>query len=188
LLFGLRIKCKANVPESGAFILACNHQSWFDPPIIGSVCPREISFAAKKELFGIPVIGTMIKYFNAIPVKRSGFDRAALKRLSETIETGIGIIIFPEGTRSRDGKFLKPKAGVGMLAIKHDVPIVPVHISGTAQIRRQLLVRKVIVRFGRAFTLSEAGLGDASGKEGYRAVANEVMRRIAKAGGVEAPV
>jgi 1-acyl-sn-glycerol-3-phosphate acyltransferase len=187
LLFGLRIEGRINVPEKGAFILASNHQSWFDPPIIGSACPREICFAAKKELFKTPILGTLVRYYNSIPVNRSGFDRAALKSLGQALENERGIIIFPEGTRYLDGKLHSPKAGVGMMAVNFDVPIVPIYISGTIKIRRQLLRRSVRVIFGSPFRLSDAGLENAKGKEGYHAVADEVMRRIAKTGGVKAP-
>lgn len=188
LLFGLRIEGRKNVPLKSAFILASNHQSWFDPPIIGSACPREVCFAAKRELFKTPILGALVRYYNSIPVNRSGFDRAALKSLSQALENDRGIIIFPEGTRFLDGKLHSPKSGVGMLAINHDVPIVPVYISGTIKIRRQLFGRRVRVKFGSPFSLSDAGLENVKGKEGYRTVADEVMRRIAKTGGVEAPI
>lgn len=187
LFFGLKVEGAENVPLSGSFILASNHQSWCDPPIIGSVCPREICYAAKKELFETPILGTMIRYYNSIPVKRSGFDRTALVKLGEALGTGRGIIIFPEGKRFRDRKLHFPKAGVGMLAIRFNVKIVPTYIKGTARIRRQFLKRGIHVKFGRPVTLEDIGLSNANGKDGYRAVANKVMLQIAEVGGVEPP-
>lgn len=186
-LFGLRIDGRENVPRRGPFILASNHQSWFDPPIVGSTCPREIHYAAKKELFTTPIVGSLVTYLNSIPVRRSGFDREALIRLGEVLASGGAVIFFPEGTRFLDGKLHPPKAGVGMMALKYNVPIVPVYVSGSARIRRQILKRRLKVTFGRPFTLAE--LGELHrGKEAYYAVAEAVMKRIAEVGGVEPPM
>ncbi len=93
ILFGLRIEGSENVPTSGPFILGSNHSSWFDPPIIGCCCPREISYAAKKELFEIFLLGPIIRFYNAIPVSRSGFDRTALVKLGETLDSGTFVIV-----------------------------------------------------------------------------------------------
>jgi len=187
VFFGLKVEGRENVPKSGPFILASNHQSWSDPPMIGSSCPREIFYAAKKELFNIFILGSLVRYYNSIPVRRSGFDRVALVKLGEALESGNGIIIFPEGTRFKDGKLHSPKLGVGMLALKYDVPIVPVYSRGSANIRFQLFKRNLRLRFGKPFTLYDIGLSAAEGKDGYKAVADETMRRIAAVGGVSPP-
>lgn len=184
LLFGLRAYGRENVPETGPFIYASNHKSFVDPPIVGSTSPREIHFAAKKELFAIPLIGRLIRYLNSVPVKRKGFEREAIVRLGEVLEKGGGIIIFPEGTRYVDDKLHPPKAGVGLMAIKFNVPIVPVYISGSASIRRQLFKRNLTVIYGKSFTISDLGELPA-GKDGYQMVANNVMKRIAEVGGIE---
>jgi len=186
-LCGLRLKGKGNIPAAGPFILASNHKSWFDPPLVGSSCPREIHFAAKKELFQTPILGRLISYLNSIPVKRSGFDREALVRLGEALEKGGAIVIFPEGTRYLDDRLHPPKAGVGLMAMKYDVPIVPVFVANSANIRRQIFRRKVAVTFGKPFHVAD--IPDLpEGKEAYQAIADEVMRRIAEVGGVPAPV
>jgi len=187
-LFGLRKIGRENVPETGAFILASNHKSWFDPPIVGCACPREINFAAKKELFSIPLLGGFITYLNSIPVRRKGFDREALVRLGQRLESGRGIIIFPEGTRYLDDKLHLPKAGVGMLAIKYKVPIVPVYVKNSAKIRRQIFRRKLTITFGKPFTLSDINMDNVYGKDAYEKVACAVMYKIAEVGGVEPPV
>lgn len=112
LFIGLKIEGAENVPRSGAFYLASNHQSWFDPPIVGSTCPRELFFAAKLELFKTPVLGFLVKYYNSLPVRRDGFDRALLKSAGEVIKAGYGLILFPEGTRYLDGNLHTPRAGI----------------------------------------------------------------------------
>jgi 1-acyl-sn-glycerol-3-phosphate acyltransferase len=187
LFFGLKIRGRENVPQCGPFILASNHKSFFDPPIVGSTSPREVHFAAKKELFAIPLLGRLIKYLNSIPVKRSGFDRDALVRLGEALDSGGGIIIFPEGTRYLDEVLHLPKAGVGMLALKHAATIVPVYVSGSTRIRRQLIARKLSINFGKPFQVSDLGVDLLGGKEAYLQVAVGIMQKIAELGGVSAP-
>lgn len=186
--WGVKVIGAQNVPKEGGFILASNHKSWFDPPIIGSNCPREITYAAKKELFDAPIFGPLIRYLNAIPVKRSGFDREALVKLGQRLGEGGGIIIFPEGTRFLDDQLHYPKAGVGMIALKAAAPIVPVYVAKTAYIRRQILRRQVRLYFGKPFNVNELGVDLDSGKDAYLKIAEIVMQRIAITGGVEPPL
>ena len=186
--FGLRLEGRRNVPRTGPFILASNHQSWFDPPIVGASCPREIFFAAKQELFKPPVLRHIVKFLNSIPIKRSGFDRDALVKLGQTLENGFGIIIFPEGTRFLDGKLHPPKLGVGMLASKYHVPIIPVHVTGSCNLRNQLIGRKLRVQFGKPIEPSEFPIEEGSKrKDRYIGISNLVMQRIAQIGGVDPP-
>lgn len=187
LLFGLRIEGRANVPNTGSFILASNHSSWFDPPLIGASCPREIFYAAKRELFVTPVLGRMVRFYNSIPIRRSGFDRVAIIKLGELLDTGHGIIIFAEGTRYKDDKLHPPKLGVGMLAAKHDVVIVPVHVSNSAFLGKQLLKRGLRVRFGESIKVEIPPDWRQNRKDTYRDISNTVMQRIARTGSVEPP-
>jgi len=187
LLFGLKVEGRENVPKTGAFILASNHQSWFDPPIVGCSCPREVYYAAKKELFTIPVLSFFVRKLNAIPVRRTGYDRAALFLLGKTLEAGHGITFFPEGTRYLDGKLHPPKPGVGMLAVKYKTPIVPVYVRGSARLPRQIVRRGLKVQFGQVFTLDPDLTNNPTDKEAYRASARIIMDHIALTGGVKAP-
>jgi len=187
VIWGLKIRGRENIPKSGPFILASNHKSGFDPPIVGGCCPREVHFAAKKELFKTPVIGPWITYLNSIPVKRSGFDREALVRLGDALEKGGAIIMFPEGTRHLDDRLHPPKAGIGMIALKYNAPIVPAYIQNSVCIRKQVLHRNLTLTYGKPFTVADLGELPA-GKEAYQYIANEVMKRIAEVGRVEPPV
>lgn len=187
VVWGLRIRGRENIPKNGPFILASNHKSWFDPPIVGSCCPREVHFAAKKELFKSPIVGPWITYLNSIPVKRSGFDREALVRLGQALEEGGAIIMFPEGTRYLDDRLHPPKPGIGMIAQKYNVPIVPAFVKNSAFIRKQLLGRDLSITYGKPFRASDLE-NLPEGKEAYQAIANEVMKRIAAVGGIEPPV
>jgi len=187
LLFGLRVRGRENVPARGAFIIASNHQSWFDPPLVGSTCPREVYYAAKQELFTTPIFGSLIRYYNTLPVHRSGYDRRVLNLLSQALDAGNGITIFPEGTRFLDGRLHKPKPGVGILAVKHNPIIVPVYINGTARLPSQIFRRGVRIRFGKPFRIDPDELEAATDKERYRSAADIIMTHIAETGGVPGP-
>lgn len=184
--FGLTIKGRENVPVKGAFILASNHQSWFDPPIVGSSCPREIFFAAKKELFKTPILGPVVKFLNSIPVRRSGSDREALEMIEEVLKHGFGVIIFPEGTRFLDGKLRPAKPGIGLIAVKSGVPIVPVYVRNSAKLRRQFWRRSLQITYGKPF-LPPTPKDGVEHKEVIRNFAQVVMEHIALTGGVEPP-
>lgn len=186
-LYGLEVRGRENIPASGPFILASNHQSWFDPPLVGCSCPREVAYAAKVELFRHILLGPLVRYFNAVPVKRGGFERQAIQRLGEYLEKGLGVVIFPEGTRFLDGKLRPPKSGVGMLVLKYDVPVVPTFVSGSARIRRQLWRRSLRVSFGEPFRMKDIDTALYPGRDLYDKLAWGIMERVAKVGRVPPP-
>ncbi|MFN3821783.1 MAG: lysophospholipid acyltransferase family protein [bacterium] len=186
-LFGLKVIGRENIPSKGPFIIASNHQSWFDPPIVGSSCPRELAYAAKAELFRNLVLGPVVKYFNAIPVKRKGFDRLAIRELEKRIENAQGVVIFPEGTRFLDGKLRPPRPGIGMLMAKYNVPVIPTFVDGSRRLRYQIGKRALKITFGIPFLPSELQLSDIPGNDLYDRYAWAVMERIAQTGGVSPP-
>ncbi|WP_417364153.1 lysophospholipid acyltransferase family protein [Glutamicibacter arilaitensis] len=131
-----------NVPKEGGFIVASNHLSFFDSLIIQALTPRDVAFFAKAEYFTTPGLkGKMMKTFfesvGSIPVQRGeqAASVAALDSLVEIIENGSGIGIYPEGTRSRDGKLYRGRTGVGWLALTTGVPVVPVGLIGTEKLQ-----------------------------------------------------
>lgn len=161
-------------------IIASNHVAAADPFIMGSAVPRELSFMAKKELFDIPVEGWLIKKLNAFPVDRFGLDLAAIKKSIEALESGRVLVMFPEGTRSKDGKLQDGKIGVGMLARKAGVPIVPVYIENSKKAWFNFITgKRFTVKFGDPITADWIKAQDNS-KIGYKSIADEVMCRIAE--------
>lgn len=138
-----------NVPRSGPLIVACNHRSYLDPPVMGSFCPRRIRYMAKKELFEIPVLGGMIRALGAYPVDRGGSATAAIKRSLQVLEGGGAIGIFPEGTRNRDGA-VAAQTGVALLASLASAPVVPAYIRGSD---RALRLGRIDVAFGAPLRL-----------------------------------
>jgi 1-acyl-sn-glycerol-3-phosphate acyltransferase len=119
------------VPKTGPFLLACNHSSNLDPFLAGCFISRDIYFFARKTLFKPGFANWILRKFNSIPVDRDGGDVSALKKVLELLKQGEGVLIFPEGTRSPDGLIQTAKKGVGMMACRAQVPVVPVHIIGS---------------------------------------------------------
>jgi len=134
-LFGrLDVRGVENVPDS-ACIIACNHQSFLDPPLVGSSLLKETFFFARKSLFKNPLLGWVLRTCNTIPVDRDGgSDVAAFKRVFSILRNGQRLLMFPEGTRSRDGELQEAQAGIGLIACKTRVPIVPVRVFGASEL------------------------------------------------------
>lgn len=129
--FRWRVLGLENVPREGPVILAANHASWWDPPIVGCSVDRQVHFMAKEEWFNTPVLGKAIAWLGAIPVKRHSADLGSLKRSLKVLSEGRVFGIFPEGTRSRTGQMLKPEPGVAWVALKGRASVVPVAIMSS---------------------------------------------------------
>jgi len=179
-LFDWHVTGRGHVPVYGAFLAASNHIALLDPPYAGASLTREIAFLAKKELFADPWLRALITAHNSVPIRRGGWDSGAFRRVEAMIRRGIPVMIFPEGTRSRTGHFLEPKAGIGMLAIKLGLPILPLFVDGTQRKLGDLLRRRarLVSRIG---PLIPAGTVRRypDDKAGYQALSEYVMERIA---------
>lgn len=128
---GLTIIGLENLPLEGPVIVAPNHLSYFDPPIVAATVPRKVAFMAKEELFRVPVIGWIVKSLNSFPVRRGEGDTEAIRETLERLAAGKLVLVFPEGTRG-NGRELGPfNRGVAMLAKRSGAAVVPVGISGT---------------------------------------------------------
>ena len=134
IVFRARVRGTENLPKEGAVILAANHMSNWDPPLLACFMPRIVSYMAKEELFEHPIFGTAIRTCHAFPVKRGAADRAAIKTAVQVLKGGHCLGLFPEGTRSRTGKMRKAEAGVGLIAAMTGAPVVPAAILGTDKI------------------------------------------------------
>lgn len=129
--FRIKIQGKENIPRSGAFILASNHSSFLDPPIlsVGSF-RRRLNFLAKEELFFNNIFGWYIRKLGAIPLSREKTDISAIKECIKRIKRGQPIVIFPEGTRNRQGEIKEGLPGIALLAAKTNIPVIPAYIKG----------------------------------------------------------
>jgi 1-acyl-sn-glycerol-3-phosphate acyltransferase len=180
--FGLRVRGAEHIPSSGPALIVSNHQSILDPPLIGGATQRQIYFLAKAELFRIPIFGPLIRALHARPVRREGSDPRALRTAALLLKEGKALLVFPEGTRSLDGRLGEGKPGVGMLAVTSGAPVVPAYVSGTLEALPKGAAwprrRQVSVSFGPALHF-KAPI-DSDRKERYREAAEEMMRGIAQ--------
>lgn len=118
------------IPEKGGFLLISNHQSFLDPMFNATPIHRQLCYVARDTLFEIPFFGRFVHSFNVIPIKRGQADLAAMKIFLEKLRNNFGLVLYPEGTRTRDGKIAEIKPGFCLLARRANVPIIPSVIDG----------------------------------------------------------
>lgn len=174
---------REHIPPRGGFVLASNHCSHFDPPILAVASPRPLTFFAKRELFANPVFGAVIRRLGAFPVDRGSGDQAALTCALDYLRAGHALVIFPEGTRSRDGHLGRAKLGAALMAVKAGVPLVPAFIEGSYHAwRKGGPIRKAPVRVRIGEPIDPSGVPDTA--RGYAALTAEWTRRLVALGAV----
>lgn len=131
LAFRLKIYGRENLIEDGPAIYASNHASYLDPPLVGVACRKELFYLARKTLFEKPVLGPILPRINCIPVDRDRGDVAAVRALLRLLKEGKRVVVFPEGTRSKDGNLQPARAGLGLIIAKSLAPVVPVRVFGS---------------------------------------------------------
>jgi 1-acyl-sn-glycerol-3-phosphate acyltransferase len=183
LVLALFTRCRVEglhrVPRTGSFLLVSNHLSLVDPPVLGALLPRRVTFMAKWELFGTPVIGWVVKWYGAFGVKRGQADRQALRMATEVLERGGVLGMFPEGTRSKTGELQEAHQGAALVAMATSGTILPVAVTGTEQLTSPLfLLRRprVNIRIGESFVIERNGPGKARLKE----ATEQMMGRVAE--------
>jgi 1-acyl-sn-glycerol-3-phosphate acyltransferase len=130
LFFHMRFEGLENVPSDGPFILAVNHQSFLDPLFAGIALKGQLCFMARDTLFKSPVFGPLLSSVKAIPVRRGQADIASIKTIIAKLKQGESVCLFPEATRTTDGKIAPFKGGLGLLSRRSGAPVVPVLIDG----------------------------------------------------------
>lgn len=167
---------------SQPLIVAPNHRSYIDPPLLNAVSPEPLVFLAKKELFEGRIKNWLFRNMNAIPVDRSKADIEALNEAINRLRKGCKICIFPEGRRAPERGFLKPKPGVGYLVAKAKVPVVPVYIHNSTDIlsrdnkKFRIPKNEVIIIFGNPLRFEN--IPDTP--KGYKMAAEKIMEEIKK--------
>lgn len=172
-----------NFPLDGPFLIASNHASHLDPPFVGAHVPRQMRFFARKSLWSNRLMCWWMNRTETIPVERDSGDIGAIKRVLQALKENRAIVLFPEGTRSPDGLLQKAKPGVGLMACKTGVPVVPCRIFGSFQAFGK---GSTLPRFGSPVTIvfgqpiSPAEYDDPkAGKARYELAAQRIMDRIA---------
>jgi 1-acyl-sn-glycerol-3-phosphate acyltransferase len=187
--FRWRVCNVERVPLDGPVILAANHASYLDPFLVGGGTHRAINYLARDSLFRNPVSGWLLRSWNAVPVDRDGGGAAGLRAILGRLKAGGGIVLFPEGTRTSDGRLQPARAGVGLAVVKSECPVVPVRVFGTFEAYgrhcRVPRPRRVCVKYGLplAFAVARAE-ARACSKERlkviYQEVAEELMSAISR--------
>jgi len=176
-----------HVPLTGPAILAANHASFIDPPLIGGGLSRSLNYLARESLFTLPVMGALLHQVHAVPVDRDGGGAAGLRAILDRLLAGGAILLFPEGTRTPDGSLRRGRSGIGLTVIKSSAPVVPVRVFGTYEAwGRHLSLprpRRLAVKYGaplpftalrhEAATCSKPRL-----KAIYQQVSDEIMEAI----------
>ncbi len=178
IVFRLEANGLNNIPATQGFILASNHASYLDPCIVASVCPRRLNFMARYELFAVPILGYFIRRVGAFPLRRNSADITSIKEAFRRLSRQEGLLLFPEGSRLVQGSY---RLGVGFLAVKSQVPVVPVFINGAQKAlgcsARFIRPVKIKVYFGRPLYPKKSNL-----KSYYEDFAGRIMQEINRLG------
>lgn len=175
ILLNVRVLGRKNLPAKGPFIIASNHLSWTDVPLIPAYLPYKVVSMAKEEAFHGNV-GWLVRFMGAFPVKRGEGDRQSIRAADEQLKKGKVFFIFPEGTRSKTHTMAKGHAGLGMIALRSGVPVVPVAIWGSEHVLKKFRPR-VTIAFGPPITLKPRGAKIT--REDIDKSTQQVMRTIA---------
>jgi 1-acyl-sn-glycerol-3-phosphate acyltransferase len=182
LLFNYRAIGTEYIPKKGSAILASNHASYLDPPLVGLGVWRILNYLAKKELFENTLMNYILKnLLRAIPVDREQVDKYTLKKIYQLLRDNELLLMFPEGTRSYNGEFLPPKLGLGMIAYNARVPVIPVYIKGSYNIlprnAKMIRLKPCTVVFGPPVDLDPLYKQKKS-KELYKEISVKIMENI----------
>ena len=171
--YKVEIEGKENIPEHGGVLLCCNHISNFDPPFLGAYLKRPTRYMAKQELFEKPILKQLLPKLGAFPVKRGGADKQTLRKGISYLNDHEILGLFPEGTRSKDGKLGKGLAGAGFFALKTDAVVIPCAIIGRYQRGKPL---KLI--YGKPIDLSEKRQEKANSAEVTEIIMSEIQNLL----------
>jgi len=174
VFFCFQIKGAEHIPKKGAFILAANHRSYLDPIALGAASPRKLNFMAKHSLFCIPIFSWLIYAVGAFPIKRNSLDLKGLKEAMRRIKNGNALLLFPEGRRRFNNISDAPQGGVGFLATKLNVPVIPAFIMGTERVwpagAKFIRFAKISVCFGKQISIER--------RVPYQDIAQQIMENI----------
>lgn len=157
IIFRLSFEGVENLPKEGGYVYASNHRSNADPILITLKIKKRCAYMAKEELFKNPFLSLLIKAFGAFPVVRGKGDMAVIDQSVEKLKKGKNLVIFPEGTRSKDGKVGRGKTGVALIAARSNVDVVPVGVCFEGDLGFR---KKVVIRYGKPISASELQISE----------------------------
>lgn len=174
ILFRFKAQGLEHIPERGGFILASNHVSYLDPIAVGVACQRKLNYMAKEELFFNPLFSRFLSSIGVFPVKRDSADLSALKEAMRRVRMGGALVLFPEGSRRFDGASGEPYPGIGFLAAKLNVPVIPAFVKGTEKAlpvgAKFIRLTNISVCFGKQISIER--------RMPYQDIAGHIMDNI----------
>ena len=178
--FSYRVIGAENMIEEGPCIIAANHCSYLDPPLVGVACKRAIHYLAKRSLLDCPILGPIFPQLNVIPVDQANPERSALMGMIRVVRGGGAVLIFPEGSRSYDGTLKNAQPGLGMVAYKTGAPVIPVKITGSFEAfpknGRMPNCVPVLVKVGKPVVFK---IGLEEGRTEYQKASDHVLNAVA---------
>lgn len=193
VLFRLKVSGQHHIPKTGGVLIAANHASYLDIPILGCGVPRRASYMGRMDLFPGPA-GWLMRYLGWIPIRRERVDRGGFEEAISRIKAGGAVIIYPEGSRTEDGRLQPGKPGVGMIVAATGCPVIPAHLVGTFDVlppgARRIRLRPMRVTYGEPMDFSALLKeldGESKKKDVYQRISQEIMGRIAALEGVASP-
>jgi len=188
LCFHYRVN--GTVPRAGGFIVAANHASHLDIPFLGCGMRRRAWYLGRSDLFPVPGVNQALQWLGWIPLRLGRLDRDAFGKAVTLIKEGKVVVIFPEGSRSLDGRLQSPKSGIGVIVAQTGCPVVPAYVKGTHDVlpagAKWPRFRPVTVLYGDSITFPRSE-ENGEAKQFYQEVSRTVMDRIASLGAVESP-
>ena len=181
VMFSLKVEGREHMVQAGegGTIIAANHQSFLDPPLVAAAYRGQIHFLARDTLFK-GWFGKLIKAVNAVPISQSGADLASLKTIIGEVKKGNRVLVFPEGTRTEDGELQPAAAGIGMIVAKSKAIVQPVYIEGAYEAwprsQKKPSRHPVKITFGERIDFSD--IGRVKSKEEYQKIADQIMESI----------
>lgn len=169
------VRGRYNIPRKRPYIIASNHLSWTDIPLVAAYIPGKVIYMAKEETFHNKV-GWLVRFLGAFPVKRGEADRQSMRAADEQLKNGRVLVIFPEGTRSKTRTLARGHAGLGMIALRSGVPVIPVAIWGSENALKKFGARVTIV-YGEPIELKPQGAKIT--REDINNATEQVMQSIA---------
>jgi 1-acyl-sn-glycerol-3-phosphate acyltransferase len=170
-----------NIIEDGPAIMAANHQSYLDPPLVGITCRKELYFLARKTLFRNKIFGPILSRVNALPVDLSGADLTAIRTIINLLKQGHRTVIFPEGTRSLTGQIQQARPGIGMIIAKTLAPVIPMRIFGSFEAwpkGGKIKLSPVTVVVGKPIRFEKDDFTDKN-RDAYQKISEQVLATIA---------
>lgn len=179
--FGFRVHGRENLVLEGPVLVASNHESFVDPPVVGIIYDTEVHYLARKTLF-VGFGAWIYRRWNSVPVDQERPDMTSLKTIIRLLQQGEKVVVFPEGERTWDGQLGQGQPGIGLIVAKTGVVVQPVRIRGARQAlprgSGRLRCVPVSVTVGPALRFTREELA-AKGKDGYQKISDRIMAAIA---------